>query len=531
MAARYWVGGNGTWDGTAGTKWATTSGGAGGAAVPTASDDVFLDNGAGTGNVTISGARVCQSINCTGYVNTLSLGGTLTVSGNVTFVAGMTLTGSSTLSITQNSTMTSNGKTIPFPVALAPGTAGGCTYTLADDWTCTSTVTIGNSNSTGSGCIVNGNKFYCTNLTSTAASSRTVSGTTEFVMNSTGTLDGTINFQNNLTINTAGTITMGSLVWGGNTFKRTAGTVNVTSGTTLTLTSLGGTLDLTNVTLYNLTHTGGGSPTYTLVSDITVSNLYTTSAGAPIWNTSTGKKLYVASVSANASTNVTGTATIEFYATGTWSSAGTNARIQNNVIFNASGGTTTISGNIYYLTGAITYTSGTMVTTGSTLNLSGSATLDTNGMSWGNITYTGSNPTLTLSSLLTATGTLTTTGVAGSMTFAGSAGFTVGGWVQTTAGITITLVAAKTYTVTTTYTMGGTNASRVVLKSSSGGSQAIFTLQNNPTTTQDVYYVNATDIDSSLGQTVWEFVGSVSNTLNWQFLTGNSATYANTFTI
>lgn len=41
MANRYWVGGNANWDATAGTKWATTSGGAGGAAVPTAADDVF----------------------------------------------------------------------------------------------------------------------------------------------------------------------------------------------------------------------------------------------------------------------------------------------------------------------------------------------------------------------------------------------------------------------------------------------------------------------------------------------------------
>lgn len=72
MANRFWVGGNATWDGTAGTKWATTSGGAGGAAVPTAADDVFLDNGAGTGNVTLSASSVCRSLNCTGYVNTLT---------------------------------------------------------------------------------------------------------------------------------------------------------------------------------------------------------------------------------------------------------------------------------------------------------------------------------------------------------------------------------------------------------------------------------------------------------------------------
>jgi hypothetical protein len=33
--------------------------------------------------------------------------------------------------------------------------------------------------------------------------------------------------------------------------------------------------------------------------------------------------------------------------------------------------------------------------------------------------------------------------------------------------------------------------------------------------TLDVAYVNATSIDSSLGQTVWDYAGIVVNTLNW----------------
>lgn len=100
MADRYWVGGNDNWNTTAGTKWATTSGGAGGAAVPTAADDVYLDNGAGTGNVSITSAAVCRSLNCTNYANTLAMGTTLSIgdatagAGNIAlkFVAGMTFT-------------------------------------------------------------------------------------------------------------------------------------------------------------------------------------------------------------------------------------------------------------------------------------------------------------------------------------------------------------------------------------------------------------------------------------------------------
>jgi len=53
MANRYWVGGTDTWNATAGSKWSTTSGGAGGSAVPTAADDVYIDANAG-GNVTFA---------------------------------------------------------------------------------------------------------------------------------------------------------------------------------------------------------------------------------------------------------------------------------------------------------------------------------------------------------------------------------------------------------------------------------------------------------------------------------------------
>jgi len=49
MANRFWVGGDADWDATAGTKWALTSGGAGGQAVPTAADDVFFDANDGKG--------------------------------------------------------------------------------------------------------------------------------------------------------------------------------------------------------------------------------------------------------------------------------------------------------------------------------------------------------------------------------------------------------------------------------------------------------------------------------------------------
>lgn len=101
MANRFWVGGTATWDGTAGTKWALTTGGAGGQAVPTAADDVFFDANS-TGTTTLSSSSVARSITCTGFVSTIShpAATTLTIgdgtagAGNVAllFVSGMTYT-------------------------------------------------------------------------------------------------------------------------------------------------------------------------------------------------------------------------------------------------------------------------------------------------------------------------------------------------------------------------------------------------------------------------------------------------------
>lgn len=87
MASKFWVGGNSTWDATAGSKWASTSGGAGGQPIPAAADDVFLDNGTGHGNVTISVAAVCRSLDLTGYVGTLTMSANLTL-GTSTVIAG-----------------------------------------------------------------------------------------------------------------------------------------------------------------------------------------------------------------------------------------------------------------------------------------------------------------------------------------------------------------------------------------------------------------------------------------------------------
>lgn len=64
-------GGTLDWDATAGTKWSTTSGGVGGEAVPTTSDDVFFDARDGAVTVTIAAHVNCKNLDCTGFTGTL----------------------------------------------------------------------------------------------------------------------------------------------------------------------------------------------------------------------------------------------------------------------------------------------------------------------------------------------------------------------------------------------------------------------------------------------------------------------------
>jgi hypothetical protein len=128
MADRYWVGGTASWDGTAGTKWATTSGGTGGASVPTSVDDVFFD-ASSTGTCTIAtGNTGAKSINCTGFTGTITGTVAITVAGSITLVAGQTYTHTGTVTLTGTGTLTTAGKT--FSAVTVDGS--GITVTLGD---------------------------------------------------------------------------------------------------------------------------------------------------------------------------------------------------------------------------------------------------------------------------------------------------------------------------------------------------------------------------------------------------------------
>jgi hypothetical protein len=121
MADRYWILGTGSWSSTNTVNWSASSGGAGGASVPTAADNVFFDANSNVGTtaftVTMANSpRVCNDFTAAGLDGTMTLAGTsigLTVSGSLTFQATnftRTYTGKTTFNATTTGkTVTTNG--------------------------------------------------------------------------------------------------------------------------------------------------------------------------------------------------------------------------------------------------------------------------------------------------------------------------------------------------------------------------------------------------------------------------------------
>lgn len=67
MATRYWVGGSGTWSTSSTANWSTSSGGTGGASVPTINDDVVIDEGSGSPGSTFS-ITVSSDVYCNNFI-------------------------------------------------------------------------------------------------------------------------------------------------------------------------------------------------------------------------------------------------------------------------------------------------------------------------------------------------------------------------------------------------------------------------------------------------------------------------------
>jgi hypothetical protein len=141
-ADRYWVRlVNDTWNTTAGSKWATTSGGASGASAPTTSDNAIFDGNSGTATVTINTGAACLSWNASAYGGTFAGSGSMTVAGSLTWGTGMTRTYTGAVGFTGSGsfTLTFAGKTCAS--ALTFNNSGG-TWTVQDTLNSTQTIIL-----------------------------------------------------------------------------------------------------------------------------------------------------------------------------------------------------------------------------------------------------------------------------------------------------------------------------------------------------------------------------------------------------
>lgn len=142
MADRYWVGGTDSWNATAGTKWALTSGGAGGEAVPTAADDVYFDANSGAVTVTVGVTSNCQSLSFTSgagdYAGTFAGTPAVNISGGMTISATTTWTHTGTLSFLGASSYNINTNGVSLNNALTFNNATGA-------WTFQGAVTTGST--------------------------------------------------------------------------------------------------------------------------------------------------------------------------------------------------------------------------------------------------------------------------------------------------------------------------------------------------------------------------------------------------
>ena len=269
MADRYWVLGTGSWSSTNTVNWSETSGGLGGASVPTAADNVFFDanSNVATGAFTVTMAnspRVCNDITISGLDGTMTLAGTsigLTVSGSLSFPATnltRTYTGTTTFNATTTGkTITTNG--VAFGGGVTLDGVGGA-WTLGSAFNCginTLTLTNGTFDTSTSNYAVTAGVFLSNNSNTRTinlnGSTITLSLTSGWSMATT--TNATVNAGTS-TINLGGTGTAFS--GGGLTYYNLSFTSTGVTGLTKTITGAN--------TFNNLTFSTPSSPANNIIS-------------------------------------------------------------------------------------------------------------------------------------------------------------------------------------------------------------------------------------------------------------------------
>jgi len=287
MANRYWILGTGTWDSTSTTNWSASSGGAGGASVPTASDNVFFDANsnvlATAFTVTMANTpRVCNDFTASGLDGAMTLAGTsigLTVSGSLTFQAtnfSATYTGTTTFNATTTGkTVTTNG--VGFGAGVTFNGVGGA-WTLGSALTASGqTITLTNGTldtSSVSNYAITANAFSSSN-----SNARTINLNASTVTLSSASTAWDMATSTNATLN-AGTSTINcsttsaTFAGGGLTYRNVAFT---STATTFSDKNITGANTFTNLSISGRTAVGFAQ--LAISANQTINGTFTVSAG------------------------------------------------------------------------------------------------------------------------------------------------------------------------------------------------------------------------------------------------------------
>jgi hypothetical protein len=260
MAARYWILGTGTWSSSNTTNWSATSGGTGGASVPTSADTPIFDANSGSGVVTFTNGGVTvgtTTINNSGIE--LRLGAAFTTSGILTLTTGTFTTNNYNVTATNLSSSNSNTRTINLGSSTVTLSSGSTSVNFSTSTNLTfnagtSSIVLSGTGNTFSG---GGRTFYNVSFTPTTSTAhavngentynnlsfagRTTAGITGIILNADQTITGT------LTISAGTNATM-------RTFVRSD-----TLGTTRTLTCAA-VASLTDIDFRDITIAGAAAP-------------------------------------------------------------------------------------------------------------------------------------------------------------------------------------------------------------------------------------------------------------------------------
>ena len=166
MATYYWVGGSGDWDSFNDANWSLTSGGAGGAGVPTPTDDVIFNSASGaTADIVFVNGGECRNWTASGTSTVIDFDVNLVyVYGNMTLSTAngwLALTPSINFYLSgSTNTITSAGKDLGDVLFSDPNQVGGA-FTLSGTFTASVRITVDGGVLNTNGVAVNTDDFTC----------------------------------------------------------------------------------------------------------------------------------------------------------------------------------------------------------------------------------------------------------------------------------------------------------------------------------------------------------------------------------